>query len=317
MLALRIAAFLVVAGLGAWWLRRLSWPALWLSIRTADLRWLALAAAVNLVVVAIAARRWLELLRPMSRATRWWDAFSAQVVGLAVSTVVPARGGELARLRWLHRRSNLSQVTILGSIGLDSVLNAAGLVVILGVLPLFGKLPAWMHMAVALTLAVFTLGLILLLLLRPPRRTEVVRPTPVVRTPGVLDRIREGLGAMRSPPALGRSLAASLVAWTLEVAVTRFALRASGIVLPLSASLVVLAGVNLMLAVPVFAPANFGTLELGAVLSLLSFGVTRERALAFAVCYHLLQVLPVAVLGFTLAGREGIADLRQRALQRQ
>jgi len=316
-LTLRIAAFALIIGFGAWWLRRLNWPDLWHSLAKADLRWLALAAGVNLVVIAIAARRWLELLRPMSRGARWRDAFSAQVVGLAFSTIVPARGGELARLRWLHRRSDLSQVAILGSIGLDSVLNVAGLVAILGVLPLFGKIPQWMHMAVALTLAVFTLGLILLLLLRPPRRAELAGTTPVVRTPGVLDRIREGLGAMRSPAALGRSLAASLVAWTLEVAVTRFALRACGIVLPLSVSLVVLAGVNLMLAVPIFAPGNFGTLEIGAVLSLLSFGVAREQALAFAVCYHLLQVVPVAAIGFALAGREGIADLRQRAVQRR
>jgi hypothetical protein len=72
-----------------------------------------------------------------------------------------------------------------------------------------------------------------------------------------------------------------------------------------------------MLAVPIFAPGNFGTLEIGAVLSLLSFGVAREQALAFAVCYHLLQVVPVAAIGFALAGREGIADLRQRAVQRR
>jgi hypothetical protein len=38
----------------------------------------------------------------------------------------------------------------------------------------------------------------------------------------------------------------------------------------------------------------------------LGFGVTREKALAFAICYHTLQSLPVAILGFTIAAREGM-----------
>ena len=30
---------------------------------------------------------------------------------------------------------------------------------------------------------------------------------------------------------------------------------------------------------------------------LVGFGVAKERALAFALCYHLLQAVPIAVLG--------------------
>jgi uncharacterized membrane protein YbhN (UPF0104 family) len=48
-------------------------------------------------------------------------------------------------------------------------------------------------------------------------------------------------------------------------------------------------------------PANLGTLEVGAVLALLELGVPKGQAVAFALSYHLLQIIPVAVIGFLMA----------------
>jgi uncharacterized membrane protein YbhN (UPF0104 family) len=91
----------------------------------------------------------------------------------------------------------------------------------------------------------------------------------------------------------------------LELVVLAIALRSLGIVLPVPAIVVVLMGINVMLAMPV-TPGNLGTLELGATLGLLGFGVAREKALAFAICYHALQSLPMIVLGFGVAAGEGL-----------
>jgi uncharacterized membrane protein YbhN (UPF0104 family) len=77
-----------------------------------------------------------------------------------------------------------------------------------------------------------------------------------------------------------------------------------GLHLPLTASILVLVAVNLALAIPFAPPGNIGTLELGAVLALFEFGVPKEQALAFAVCYHLLQVVPIGILGFVLVTRD-------------
>jgi uncharacterized membrane protein YbhN (UPF0104 family) len=67
----------------------------------------------------------------------------------------------------------------------------------------------------------------------------------------------------------------------------------------------VLIAINVVIAMPV-TPGNLGMLELGATLGLLGFGVPREKALAFAICYHALQSLPVAALGFMVAAGEGL-----------
>jgi uncharacterized membrane protein YbhN (UPF0104 family) len=68
-------------------------------------------------------------------------------------------------------------------------------------------------------------------------------------------------------------------------------------------SLLVLMAVNLALVVPFAPPANLGSLEVGATLALMESGVPKERALAFALVYHLLQVIPIGFAGLSLASR--------------
>jgi uncharacterized membrane protein YbhN (UPF0104 family) len=93
------------------------------------------------------------------------------------------------------------------------------------------------------------------------------------------------------------------VSWTLEVNVILIAMRAVGLAMPLAAAILVLLAVNLALAFPLAPPGNLGTLEVGATLALLGFGVAKEQALAFGLVYHFLQIIPVGILGLVLAGR--------------
>ena len=304
---LRGAVFLGVLVIAFLALRNLHWRDLAQAIRASDLRWLALAAILNLGVVVLAATRWLALLRPLSTMSRWRDAFVAVAAGFAVSTVIPARGGEVVRMELLHRRSGLSKAQIAGTIGLDQLMNASGFIVGLALLPWLGGIPGWMRPGGILAVTLFAAAITAVILFRPAggRSEDAGTEQPRIGGSGFVARLRLGLAAARSPRALAGSLLASLGAWTLEVIVMRVALRAVGIALPISASIVVLMAVNVMLAIPA-APANFGTFEVGAVLGLLGYGIGKEKALAFALLYHTLQIVPVAILGFSLAAREGL-----------
>jgi len=227
-------------------------------------------------------------------------------VGFAVSTVVPARAGEIARLQWFSRRTGIPRASVVGSIVLDHLVNAAGLLLGLAVLPFFLKtVPFWIRPGAWFTLALFTMGAMLVFALRP-LRTSPWAPAqnhPVKGINGILVSVRQGLAATGRPAALGLSLGASFVSWTLEVNVIIIAMRAVGLTLPLAASILVLLAVNLALAFPLAPPGNLGTLEVGATLALLAFGVTKEQALAFGLVYHFLQILPIGILGLILAGR--------------
>jgi uncharacterized membrane protein YbhN (UPF0104 family) len=115
--------------------------------------------------------------------------------------------------------------------------------------------------------------------------------------------VRQGFAATSRPRALALSFGASFVSWALEINVTVIAMRAVGLNLPVAAAILVLLAVNLALAFPFAPPGNLGTLEVGATLALLGFGVAKEQALAFGLVYHFLQILPIGLLGLVFAGR--------------
>ena len=271
--------------------------------------WILLACGFYVASVFAMAGRWRAVLRPVAPLVSQTDAFQAMVVGFAASMVVPARGGELARAEWLGRRMGLPRATILGSILLDHLVNATGLFTAIALLPLVLDFPAWLNSGIAVTLGLFAIAGGVVFFARPRPGAPALGGTSVPQgkvaaaVGGFLARARLGLTAAGDRRALTRSYGASLVAWLLEVMVVVCALEAFGIDLPVGVAVLVLVAVNVAMAVPFAPPANFGTVEVGATLALLEYGVSKEHALAFALVYHLLQILPIGVGGLVLASR--------------
>ena len=307
---MRAAGLAVLAAAATWALRDVGWHGLVDAIGHANPWWITLAAVVNLGAVYAMAGRWRALLHPLAPLVTRFEAFNAMLMGFAVSIVVPARAGELARAEWLGRRTGMPRATILGTIVLDALVNAAGLFCGIALLPVVVKLPTWLHSAIWLAVVVFATAAAGVFFLRPkaglptPGGAGVVPGGRVADAlAGFLARARLGLAAMRDRRALARSFGASLVAWLLEIYVIFFTLRAFDIHVSFGISLLTLMAVNLALVVPFAPPANLGTLELGATLALMESGIPKEQALAFALAYHLLQVIPIGIAGLTLAGR--------------
>jgi hypothetical protein len=307
--ALRGAAVAALAASVAWAFHDVQPAAVWSSMSTADPGWLGLAAGVNLLVLLFQSARWLALIRPLAPRASLGQAFKSTAVGYAISSVVPARVGELARVEWLGRYTGLSRLAVLGSALLDQLVNAAGLLVGVALLPLFVTVPLWMRQGGWFALVLFMIGVALVVALRRGAQAaddawpDLLNRLPLRTVSGALLRVRSGLLACGEPRALLYSLGASLAAWGFEINVAALSMRAAGLHLPVVVSIVVLVAVNLALAVPFAPPGNLGTLELGATLALVEFGVPKERALAFALCYHFLQVIPVGVIGFWAMSR--------------
>jgi glycosyltransferase AglD len=302
---LRVVAAIALLAAAAWTFHDVAWGSVWRALSTARRGWIAVAAALNLLAVAFQAARWVALVRPLSPAVTYGRAFRALVVGFAVSLVVPARAGELVRAQWLSRPTGIAPASVLASIVLDLLVNGAGLLAGLALLPLCRDVPPWVRPGAWAAVSVFALGGTLVWALRsgPGRAARAVHRLPLGAAAGVLASARHGLSATSSASALALSFSASLVSWAVEVGVIAIAMRAVGLDLPLSAALLVLLAVNLALAYPVAPPGNIGTLEVGATLALLGLGVAKEQALTFGLVYHFLQALPVGLLGAVFASR--------------
>ena len=244
------------------------------------------------------------------------------MVGFAVSTVVPARAGELARAEWLSRRSGLPRVSLLGTIMLDHLVNGVGMFAGIAAMPLLFEIPNWLRPGIILAAVVFGAATLAVLFLRPQRAgasATAGAETPVnVRSlvGRFVEHARSGLSAVRDRRALGLSLLASFAAWGLEIYVILFAIRAFGLHLPLAASFLMLMAVNLALVVPFAPPANLGTLEVGAMFALMEFGVPKEQALALALTYHALQIVPIGIASTLFGGLAVLSPVSARESSR-
>jgi uncharacterized membrane protein YbhN (UPF0104 family) len=222
-------------------------------------------------------------------------------------------------VEWLGRRANLPRLSVLASVVLDHLVNALGLLAGLAALPMFFAVPLWLAPGAWALLALFVVGTLAVVALRPRPGDphEVMRLAAGALSHSgprrFLAQLRTGLAAIQSRRALAVSVLMSFVSWGLEVNVALLSLRALGLRLPLAASFLVLLAVNLALAIPLAPPGNIGTLELAATLALVKFGVPKEQALAFALCYHFLQVVPIMILGAFFASRSAARDRRASA----
>jgi uncharacterized protein (TIRG00374 family) len=306
---IRAAGLVVLAVAASWAMHDVRWESLVRIVGRSHPLWIFAASAAYLVSVFGMAGRWRAVLRPLVPVVSQMDAFQAMIVGYAASLVVPARGGELARAEWLGRRTGLPRAAILGSILLDHVMSAAGLFTAIAVLPFVVALPGWLSSGIALAASVFGVALATVFLLRPRPGLPALGATAVpqggiaAKVAGFVARARIGLTAVSDRRALARSYGVSLLTWMVEVVVVVFTLRAFDIHVPPGVALFVLVAVNLAMVVPFAPPANFGTIEVGATLALMECGVPKEHALAFALAYHVLQVIPIGIGGLTLASR--------------
>src|SRR5712691_11749785 len=112
-----------------------------------------------------------------------------------------------------------------------------------------------------------------------------------------------------TPPVWPRSLLWSCASDLADAAVLGLCLQAAGVHLGPVAWLVVLLAINLAILLP-STPGHLGVVEAAAGTSLIALGVPAERALAGAILYHAVQIVPSTVLGLAVLRKRWI---RQRS----
>lgn len=298
--ALRLLGLAVLSGFAVLAMRHVDLRAVWSAMTAADPLLLVFAVGSNLLSLAAHSKRWAALVHPPGVRIRLRDALPPMLAGYAVGIVVPARAGDLVRAWLLARRTGLPTASVVAATALDFVIGAATLVPVLALLALTTPLPPWARMALGFFAAAAALGAFVTWLLRPPRGQGP--PRAGSRT-GLVARLRGGLSAAHDPGAIAASCGWGLVGWTAETLIAGFTLAALGLPASIeSAGLAVVA--STASNVVAISPGNAGPFELAAVLALGGLGVDRARALAFALLYHLVHLVPVALLGAIVLARE-------------
>ncbi len=295
--------FAFAGGLLAALLLRVDRAAVREHLGEADLVWLPLAFAANIISDWFRAIRWQHLLLPLRRFGVPF-LFATAVLGVAGNLVLPLRAGEAVRVQVLRRRSGLGVSPIVATLVAEKLLDvvAYSTFIVVGLL-LFKEATFLWPLGVAYgALVVAGLAAFRHLAKRVERQAEP-QARPPDRDRGVrawlareLHAFAGGLQSFRRPSALFHITWSSHAAWLCEATMYYAFGRALGIDLSPAAYLLVVVAASLAVSVPV-TQAGLGVFELAIAGLLIAFGVDEATAAAYAVFAHIFFALPYIVSG--------------------
>ncbi|MCX6031077.1 MAG: lysylphosphatidylglycerol synthase transmembrane domain-containing protein [Chloroflexi bacterium] len=311
---------LVLSGLSLWLtLRQINLDEAAVALRGAHLWFLAPAVITYFADLGFRAWRWRTLLRPV-KPLPVRSVYPVTVIGYMGNMLLPARLGEVVRAVVLMRRG-IGPSAALGSIATERILDGLTTIALLLVTSHFLPRPAWLTAGLTVVTVIFVGALVVLALALAFRSQVMALLTRVLgrfRWSAAplrwIEHFLDGLAALRSPDLLLRAVAIGLIAWTCSALEYYWVFRAFDLPLGVAASYFAVAAIGLSTMIPA-APGYVGTFELAGVAVLTALGASPAGAFSAIVLMHLLQVVPVTVVGLIFAWREGltVASLRGRA----
>lgn len=300
-IALRVIAIAAIAA-GLWWfVRAMDFAALGRALRSAKLWPLVVAATLNFVCLWGKAVCWRVMLAPRHRVSVI-RLFRYTIATFAASAIAPARAGEVLRVWTLKRRDGVPAADTAAVAVAEKLLDGISMLILVAPVPwLLPGLPSWVAGAIAVCAAIaITLFVGLFIAVG---RVDATTSRTLVR------RFLAGMHVLRSPKRLLVALGVLILVWAADLGEVMAVLYAVDIHLPIAAGLLILFTLNLTIMVP-STPAQVGALEVGALAALDLLHVGHEAALAFALLYHALQVVPLIAAGLIfelrlVLGREG------------
>lgn len=305
-------------------LRGVDPQAVFRELRRADPIYYLLAVIAATAVFPIRAWRWRTMLQPTAPDTTFRSRFAATTIGFMGNNILPARIGEFARA---YAFAKMERITIVGSFGslvVERLFDAIGVVGLLFVAMSLPGVPDITNVggrdlsALANTLAVLVgIGLVLgvSLVLLPTRTIQFVEKYPArllpqtIRRPFVdaLEAFLSGLAVLRSPPLASAATVQTIVLWLFNAVGFWLGFKTFGIDVGFSGALLLQSIIALAVSVP-SGPGFFGPFEFAAVLVLEgAYGIPHEKAISFAIAFHIGGFIPVTVIGLYYAWKLGIS----------
>jgi glycosyltransferase 2 family protein len=273
--------------------------------------WLAAATLVYLASFPVRALRWRLILR-VQKALPMRVLVPAVFVGYMANNVLPARAGEVYRAHYLGRRAGISRSGAAASIVVERTLDGLMLVgAILFVSLAFPREGYLGGAALATGLVFVSLAAVLLFYALETDRTRrsferalgllprALRGRLAGRVGFFLDGIR-GISTRRELLEAG---AYTALVWALDACAVALVVVSFGVILPPVGYVLVFALVALSTTLP-SGPGFVGPFQYAFVLSLGSFAVSRETALAVSVVAQLSLLGPVTLIGLALLCRQ-------------
>jgi phosphatidylinositol alpha-mannosyltransferase len=299
------------------------------ALITSKPSYVLIGLATMCAAMVMRAFSWHAILKaalPTSRI-RLIDAVRGTMIGVLMSSTLPARLGEPSRALIIARRSGRPRENlpiVLGTVVSQTVLNIVALI-ILGVI-MFSSVDFFSgHQSALLIAAILPAVLLAFVLIAP----VVLRLTSgaarfarardaLARAQGALSRVRVGLVVFRRPRLAATATVTQLAAWGLQALSCFFLLQALGLGgrVGFAGAAAVLFAVNITAVIPA-TPANLGVFQ-AACATVLSTGwhVSWGTGVAYGVILQSVEVATAILMGMPALLKEGMSwrEVRLRAM---
>jgi hypothetical protein len=270
------------------------------------IEWLYVFPAIGSAVVFIIARalRWKVIIAQQSDIgyRRVVALYSA---GQVVNIAMPALTGQVGRLILFARKLALAKTYVFSTIVLEILFDALSLIFFMLITSLVFAFPSQYRTAsIMVAIAALLILIILSLILSfQPGIEGFCRRRLAGRWPGVYITIKKsirsfvkGINMLKSSQHVAGSMGLSLLSWASHVLAIWFLFKSFGFSLPVPAAAAVMIINTLVLMIPI-TPGNAGTFEFAVSRSLTAMSVGRSDAVLFALALHILDLLPIVVMG--------------------
>ncbi|MFQ6044982.1 MAG: lysylphosphatidylglycerol synthase transmembrane domain-containing protein [Gemmatimonadales bacterium] len=312
-----------------WWtLHDVNLAEMWRHMSRVRAGWLLAAVTLATLTFPLRTVRWRYLLRFDGDALPFAPLWHATAIGFMANNLLPARAGEVARAFAAANATRVRFSAAFASLAVERVLDGLTLVVLLtvaiwagGFAPgtvVGGVTLGGVAKGAGLLFAALLVGALVFVHWPGPALGAAravanhVLPTRWAgRLVGFVEGTLSGLDALKSPRRFAVVVFWSFAVWGAAAGSFLLAFLAFGIDVPWTAALLLQALIAFGVAIPA-SPGFFGVFEAVSRVSLALYGVSAERAVSYAVGYHITTFLPITLLGIWSLGRVHLhfADLR-------
>jgi uncharacterized protein (TIRG00374 family) len=264
------------------------------------------ALVMEFALIIFKAVRWKTIVEKVKRIKffRVLFLFSA---GQVLNIIMPALTGQVGRLLLFSRKENLTKSYVFSTIVIEILFDSISMFLFIFVLSItsFVIPPEYRPASFIIGIATAVLMILLYIILHFQEGIgRIGRKVMRGRWPGLYITLKKfsnsftkGIELLRSSQYFFRTLLLSVGSWAAHAAVVYFLFKAFGFELPFIAAIVVMVINTVALMIPI-TPGNAGTFELAVVAALLAFRINKSDAVLFALALHILDMIPIFVMGF-------------------
>lgn len=251
------------------------------------------------------ALRW-RLMVSQQKILSMFRSISLYSAGQILNIVMPMLTGQVGRMFLFSKNEGYKKSFIFSTIVLEILFDSISLIIFLLLTSIAFVLPdQYSFVGYIIAGVTIILIIILYLILHYQEKLELFCNNKFrERWPGFYINIKkflrsfvQGINLIKSSQNFASSLVYSLMAWVTHTFVVYFLMLSFGYNLPFAAAASVMIINTLALMIPI-TPGNAGTFEVAVSTSLLAFGVVRSDAVLFALALHILDLIPIGILGY-------------------